>query len=112
MSNKAIHTSIHAYALLISLMTLLCMVVTLGVALYDVVQIVAPEFTYVPQKSYDYEVGGYITEEATPALIQLEKMNAARSLTLTTIILIIDVVLFIYHWRLANRPVQGKLVTV
>ncbi len=109
MSNKPVHPSIHAYALAISFLSLLCMVIALGIALFDIVQVLAPEFTYVPQKSYDYETNRYITEEPTPALIQLEKKNAERSLTLTTIVLVIDIALFSYHWNLANRPITGKL---
>ena len=111
MSEKAVHTSIHFYALLISFATLLCMIITLGVALYDIVQVVVPEFTCVPPTSYDYEKNRQVIEKTTPVDIQLEKMNGARSLTRGSFILLIDVVLFLYHWRLANRPVR-RLVTV
>ena len=108
MSKESVYTSIHIYALAISFVALLCMVITLGIAAYDIVQISAPAFTYVPQSSYDYEEDRYITEEQTPYVIQLEKMNAARSLTTASIILVIDIALFLYHWKLANRPIMRR----
>ncbi len=100
MSKKDIHPLIQKYALAISFLTLLCMVITLGIALYDVAQITMPQFTYVPN--------GY--EEDIDSAIQLEKMNAVRSLIQASIILLIDVALFIPHWKLGNRPVRGELL--
>ena len=120
MSTKPIHHLIQKYALAISFLTLLCMVITLGIALFDIVQITAPQFTYVPQENYVVSETSNPTMGDTPAInvaeesarsIRLEKMNAARSLTQAIIILIIDIALFIYHWKLANRPVQGALVS-
>ncbi len=108
MSERSVYTSIHIYALAFSFVALLCMVITLGIAAYDIVQITAPTFTYVPQSNYDYEEDRYITEEPTSQVIQLEKMNAARSLTAASIILIIDIALFLYHWKLANRPIMRR----
>ncbi len=99
MSEKTIHPLIQKYALMISFLTLLCMVITLGIALYDVVQIAAPQFTYIPVEI------GKVSEQA----IALEKMNAIRSLIQALIILLIDVGLFIPHWKLGNRPVGTSL---
>lgn len=118
-SNKTISPLVQKYALAISFLTLLCMVITLGVALYDVVQIIAPQFTYIPQNYVVSETSNAAMGEA-PAInmkeepdhsIQLEKMNAARSLTQAAIILLIDTVVFMFHWKLSNRPLTGELVT-
>ena len=119
-SDKPISPIVQKYALAISFLNLLCMVITLGIALYDVVQVIAPQFTYVPQQNYVVseesnpstgEVPAIsLKEEETTRAIQQEKMTAARSLTQAIIILMIDAVLFIIHWQLGNRPVRGDLV--
>ncbi|MCF6277554.1 MAG: hypothetical protein L3J16_02245 [Anaerolineales bacterium] len=116
---KTVDPLIQKYALAISFFTLLCMVIALGIALYDIVQIVAPQLTYVQQEYMVAETSS-VTMGETPAptfkeeeltqAIQRERTNATRSLIQSAIILLLDVALFLYHWRLANRPVQDKLL--
>ncbi len=41
--------------------------------------------------------------ESYPLAITAERRNAFQSLTISTIILIINVVVFLVHWRIARR---------
>ena len=98
-------TPIQIYALTVCFTALLCFVVALGILAYDMVQFTAPEFTYNPP-TYPYDPlpdpGTTEYEES----VQYEKRAAARSLVQTSIILLIDIGVFAFHWRVANRVVQ------
>jgi hypothetical protein len=121
MSEKTIHPLIQKYALSISFLTLLCMVITLGVALFDIVQIAAPQLTNVPEPYTITTTSANINEGEAPAIsmetdskvhereIQFERQSATKSLIQALIILLIDVGLFIPHWKLSNRPVGASL---
>lgn len=95
-------TPIQVYALTVCFAALLCFVITFGIAVYDVVQIAAPEFTYSPDAySLEPAPGTIEYQEA----IQDEKHGAARSLVQTSIILLIDIAVFTFHWKVANRSI-------
>ncbi len=118
MSEKTIHPLVQKYALAISFLTLLCMVITLGVALFDIVQIAAPQLTYVPEPYSVTTTAANINEGEAPAIsietdakvhereIQFERQNAIKSLIQAIIILLLDIALYLSHWKLANRPVR------
>ncbi len=93
-------TPIQIYALTVCFAALLCFVITLGIAAYDVVQVAAPEFTYSPEAYSPEPAPG--TAEYREA-IQGEKHRAARSLVQASIILLIDLAVFTFHWKVANR---------
>ena len=100
-------TPIQVYALTVCLAALLCFVITLGVAMYDVVQIAVPEFTYVP----DPYISDALSTPGTPeyrAGVQDERKDASRSLVQASIILLIDLGVYISHWKLANFASQPK----
>ena len=100
-------TPIQIYALVVCFAALLCFVITLGVAMYDVVQIAAPEFTYTPPM--------YVSDAlATPgtteyqAGVENERKNATKSLVQASIILLIDLGVYLSHWKIANFASQPK----
>lgn len=96
-------TLVQIYALAVCFGALICLVITLGIAIYDVVQIAAPEFTYNPPE-YSIDSLPKPGTSEYQEVIQNEKKRAARSLVQTSIILIIDLGVFAFHWKIASRP--------
>lgn len=94
-------TPIQIYALSVCFMAILCFIITLGIALYDIVQIVNPEFTYSPPEFIVSPIPKPGTSEYQEAL-ETEKNRASRSLVQTSIILVIDLGVFYFHWKIAN----------
>ncbi len=113
------------YALTVCFATIVCFVVALGIAIYDFVRIANPEFTL---SSYEYRryqnndeywmsyQHGYnkkgvprpSEEELTKQrlksyrlAIKVEKKDAFQSLTICSIILVINIIVFIVHWLVA-----------
>jgi hypothetical protein len=94
-------TPIQIYALIVCFATLICFVITLGIAIYDVVQIAAPEFTYTPEPY----ISDALSTPGTPEYekgVQDERKHAAQSLVQTSIILLIDLGVYVTHWKIAN----------
>ena len=94
-------TPIQVYALVVCFAALICFVITLGIAVYDVVQIAAPEFTYTPEPY----ISDALSTPGTPEYVngvQSERKDAAKSLVQTSIILLIDLGVYIAHWKIAN----------
>jgi hypothetical protein len=110
------------YALSVCLVTLVCFVVALGVAVYDVIQILNPEFTLNARllekhqsnknfikdwpKKKPVPSGAKLTklrQESYKQALRVEQREAVQSITWATIIIVLDVGLFWVHWRLARR---------
>jgi len=125
------------YALAVCFATIVCFVISLGVALYSVVEIANPEFT---MNSYQYNryqsndaywlsrVDDYRNKEKEmqrPSEDELtkqrqegyrlaiisEKRDGFQGLTKTAIILLIDTVVFLIHWRIARRARETNIAT-
>ena len=116
------------YALAVCFATIVCFVVTLGIALFDVIQIAQPEFTlsshefnrHQSNDAFWNSCGQYESKEKDkkrPAedeltkrrmesyrqALQSEKRDAFQGITKAIIILLIDTVFFVVHWRIARR---------
>jgi len=113
---------VEVYALAVCFVTLVCFVIALGVGIYDLIQIVNPEFTI---SSYTYDrhqsneafldnwpkdkprpQGEELTrlrKESYQAALHSEKRGAIQSITMVFIIILIDVVVYIIHWYVAKR---------
>jgi len=113
---------VEVYALVVCFVTLVCFVVALGLGIYDLIQFLNPEFTI---SSYTYEhhrsneaylrnwpkekpkpQGDELTrlrKESYQAALKSEQRNAAQSLTQIFIIVLIDIVVFAFHWYMAKR---------
>ncbi len=98
-------TPIQIYALAVCFAALICFVITLGILAYDLVQISVPEFTYNPP-SFSVDLPPKPGTNQYEEAIMNERNRATRSLVQTSIILLIDLGVFIFHWRVANRVVQ------
>lgn len=122
---------VEIYALVVCLFSLGCFVITLGLAVWDVVEIGAPEFTLQTReydchqsdraytdcysKRYEYSrktnpipfpVGDELTEQRDREYdqkLRSKRRMALQDLLQKSIILIIDLVVFILHWKLAGK---------
>jgi len=132
---------VEIYALAVCFATIGCFVIALGVAIFDVIQIANPEFTlssheYNRHQSNDQyiEFGrnspdqydndkkdkkGPSDEELTKRrlesyrqVIQAERRDAFQGITKALIIMIIGVVFFIAHWRIARRAREANTTTL
>ncbi len=113
------------YGLAVCFATIVCFVVSLGIGIYDIVEIINPEFT---MSSYAYEKhqtndafwkgkcsgdeekqrpsGDELTkqrEESYQRAIKSEKRDAFQSLIQIAIVLIINALVFIIHWKIARH---------
>lgn len=118
------------YALAVCFVTVVCFVIALGIGLYDMVELAFPEFSL---SSYEYDrhlsdeafmrrwpkdkkrpPEGEITklrEESYQTELRKEQRSAMQSLVQILIVLVIDVVLFFVHWRLAKRARESPSAT-
>lgn len=112
-------SAVQIYALAVCFCTLMCLVVALGIGLYDVVQIAAPQFTLAwiePYLSNERFVAVYLDNKELPAneitwlreeglrqALAAERRSAGQSAVFVLIVLAIDAVIFAVHWRLARR---------
>src|SRR6266436_275612 len=115
-------TILEIYALAVCFVTVVCAVVSLGIGIWNVIEIVNPEFTlssyeHGRHQSNDAFFGG--AERQSQALSEEEKTKrraasyaiavgaeqrgGVQSLVVVSIILAIDAVVFLVHWRLARR---------
>jgi len=122
-------TLIEIYALAVCFFTVACFAIFSGLAVWDVVQISAPEFT-INSKVYEEHSDnesykkrscyacadqleaeksfseGEITqsrEKGWERELEIEKRSAVQSFARNLIIIIIDIILFWGHWVLAQR---------
>ena len=122
---------VEMYALAVCFVTLICFAVALGIGIYDLVQITIPEFTintyeYERRQSDAVFLGSprlprlpqeRSTETPAPSDEELERRReeiyqtalaseqrlGAQSLTMISIILFINLLVFIPHWFLVRR---------
>jgi hypothetical protein len=108
---------ISVYALAVCFCTLMCLVIVLGIGLYDLVRIVAPQFTldqswiqtdaqflaYYPQKKeLSAEEIKALRAEYRMSAVQGERHVALQRFVWLAIIATIDGVVYALHWRLAR----------
>ncbi len=115
---------VQLYAVGVCFATLMCFVVSLGIGLYDGVQIVAPGFTvqnymlweddeqfltYYPDKKNLPEVERRaLREQYRQNALESERRSSLQSLVFVAIIIGIDVVVYLVHWRIANKLEQQR----
>jgi hypothetical protein len=115
---------VQLYAVSVCFATLMCFVVALGIALYDVVQIAAAGFTVVNYMLWEddeqflayYPDKKELPEAERRALrgqyrqdaLELERRTALQSLVFMGIIIAIDVSVYLVHWRIATRLEQQR----
>ncbi len=121
---------IQIYALTVCFTTLMCFVVALGIGLYDLIQVVAPNFTmnyhqiyqsndsyaqyYLSNKELPASEVTQLREQAFRGAIEVERRSALQSLVFVSIIATIDLVVFITHWRIArieNKRAEEQLAS-
>ncbi len=117
------------YALAVCFATIVCFVISLGIGIYDLVEITNPEFTLSSYefkrhqtndafwkscssswRKHDKERTRPPEDELTKQrensfqrALKAEKRDAFQSLTQIVIILIVNALVFLIHWRLARR---------
>jgi len=125
------------YALAVCFAAILCFVIAFGVGVYSVIEITNPEFT---MNSYEYKryqsndaywlsrVEDYRNkgkemqrpsedeltkqrQEGYRLAVIAEKRGGFQVLTKTIIILLIDAVVFLVHWRVARRARETNIAT-
>ncbi|SHK01108.1 hypothetical protein SAMN02745165_03742 [Malonomonas rubra DSM 5091] len=124
-------TILEIYALAVCFFTVACFVITLGLALWNVVELSAPEFTINNQKyechqtdeayrdcfsdQYKYRkkespetfpTGEVLTKKREfeySQIIKSERREALQGIVQKSIIILVDIILFIIHWKLAIR---------
>ena len=110
---------VQVYALAVCFATLMCLVVALGVGLYDLVQIAAPDFTLAYYQPYESDAAfarvypdeanrannelTQLREQTLADALRAERRAAMQSLVFVAIILAIDLIVFGVHWRIAKR---------
>jgi hypothetical protein len=125
-------TVIEIYAMAVCFVAIVCLVIVLGIGLYDLVEISNPEFTI---SSYEYKKhqsnesflkGDCGKEKETPTdkeitrqrlasfqnLIAIERRDAFQSLTVIIIIIILNIIVFFIHWRIAKRARNSEATGV
>ena len=110
---------VQLYALTVCFFTLMCLVIVLGLGIYDVVRIVRPDFTVQDDmlwqsnelyRTYrqdkkdlpDAEITA-LREQGRRAAVDAERRGAEQRLVFLGIILGIDIVVYAIHWRIARK---------
>lgn len=124
-------TILEIYALAVCFFTVACFVITLGLAIWDIVELSAPEFTILnhsfechqsdetykdcnaSQHKYTREESPEVFpsgQELTDArnksyeqVIKSERRQALQGLVQKMIIILLDALVFFGHWRLARN---------
>lgn len=118
---------LEVYALAVCFVTLVCFTVALRMGLYDVIQMVNPEFTITGYEFKQYQSNETFTrdwpkEKTMPSdeeitkrrlegyriALQVEQRDGVQSLTKVGLVMLIDIIVFLVHWRIAKRE---RLVT-
>ena len=122
---------VEIYGLAVCFFTVACFVVVLGIATWDVVKICAPEFTLssyvwdqhqtdeafkkklINEHRYGEEKNTYVPpegaaltkerEDSLSGAIRSERRGAIQDLVRNLIILLIDLGVFLVHWKIAAR---------
>jgi hypothetical protein len=124
-------TILEIYALAVCFFTVGCFIVTIGMALWDVVEISAPEFTisnssyqchqtdqdyrecFSSKRQYSREKtpeifpeGQDLRDKRTDAynrILKQERRQALQSFVQKLIILMVNALVFFFHWRVAMK---------
>tara|TARA_B110000879_G_scaffold50622_1_gene71544 strand:- start:22950 stop:23384 length:435 start_codon:yes stop_codon:yes gene_type:complete len=124
-------TILEIYALAVCFFAVGCFIVTLGMAIWDMVEIAAPEFTisnsnyqchqsdseyqqcfasnrqYIRDKSPEiFPQGQELTDERLVAyerILKQERRQGLQSFIQKLIILLINAFVFFFHWRVATK---------
>lgn len=111
---------VQLYALTVCFCSLVCLMVALGVGLYDLIQIASPQFTlpagYEISSSNESFVRVWPDRQGLPEAeltrarqaaladaLAAERRAAQQSGVFVAIILLIDIVVFAIHWRLGRN---------
>ena len=117
-------TILEIYALAVCFVTLVCFVITLGIAGYDLLEMTVPEFTLESSKYQKHQTNEAFTkscgddtkyellsedeitekrEKSYKAILKSEKRDGIQSFIQCLIILIIDCGVFWSHWYIARK---------
>lgn len=118
------------YALAVCFVTVVCFVVALGIGVYDLVEISKPEFTLSSHEFERHQSNEAFTrrwpkdkerpsdeeitklrQESYQIELRKEQRSALQNLVQVSIILVIDVLFFLVHWRLAKRAREPLATT-
>ncbi len=113
------------YALAVCFATIVCFVISLGIGIYDLVEITNPEFTLSSHKYNRHQTNDAFwkncyssdkertrppedeltkkRENSFQRALKAEKRDAFQSLTQIVIILIVNALVFLIHWKIARR---------
>ena len=127
------HAITRIYAMLVCFVSIVCITITTGVALYNLVSLTAPELTISPYRYEHLQTGDFpggrpgaimnprselIAPRAEPLseaelaefrdrqmqiMLESERRSAVSSLIRLAIILIVTIPLYYVHWRLAQK---------
>ena len=119
---------IQLYALAVCFATLMCLVVALGLGIYDVVRIAAPAFTvqdsmlwrsdehflmyYPDRKDLPPAERAALRENYRLEAVETERLGAQQRLAFVAIILVIDAVVYAIHWNIAGRTELQSVLRV
>jgi len=115
------------YSLAVCFVTVICFAVALGIGAYDILEMSNPELTL---KSYSYqqhqtneaftrnwgkdkerpseEEVTRMRNESYKVALEAERRDAVQSFIRVLIVLIIDVAIFLIHWKLAKRAREAN----
>jgi hypothetical protein len=118
-------TIVEIYALAVCFATVVCFVISLGIGIYDIVEITNPEFTlssweYKKHQSNDAfwydnckddnkgvrpqeEELTKTREESLQNALKAERRDAFQGIVSVLIIISINVLVFLIHWAIAKR---------
>ena len=115
------------YAYLVCFVTISCGAIFAGIAAYDVVEIAAPTFTVSNEviirhsnnevfadrtfksedaRDYSDEQITKLRNESFESQLAMERRTAIQSLVRSLIILLLDGMIFAFHWRIGRRVTQ------
>jgi len=111
-------SAIQVYALAVCFATLMCLVVSLGIGLYDGMRIAFPAFTLSGWQVYEsnsqyllfWPDKKDLPDEQITKLREVayrdaragERHGAMQSLVFVSIVLVIDIGVYVAHWRIAR----------
>lgn len=113
MSNDLSRKPIQTYALVVCFAALVIGGLSLGIAVYDVVQINLPELTnplrdFSPPVATVDGINASIATQLRPPSNEMHVALAQQSLIRCVIAIVISSVFFGFHWRLAKRYASNQ----
>ena len=97
-------TIVEIYALAVCFIATASFVISLGFALWNIVEMIAPEFTLEPYR-YEHHQSDARMQSYKLALVS-ERRGALQGIFQKLIVLIIAALAFAIHWRIAGRARQ------